>query len=271
MRPVAERPVRRNPTPTQHRPERAYRRTVQHFNSQIPPHDQRSQCPRDHIGDRIRPFLSTIQPPILQRTRRALLHCRGQLVRRGRVHLNPPLPLTVEHRRQRLHAPLAVDTATLIPSLPHIIALPAYCRTSESITQTPPESLTPPLHNLAARPAARRETLLRGGRPIDPRRFYLGYRGLSNFLNAVSASTYGLYVVREAGLDPLLVLVGTVLELSAFPFEVPIGVIADVPGFLFVALGQVILGLGLTFRSGALEAWLADGIDEERVAGTYLR
>jgi len=77
--------------------------------------------------------------------------------------------------------------------------------------------------------------------------------------------------VREAGLDPLLVLVGTVLELSAFPFEVPIGVIADVPGFLFVALGQVILGLGLTFRSGALEAWLADGIDEERVAGTYLR
>ena len=146
------------------------------------------------------------------------------------------------------------------------------------------------------RPAARRETLLPGGRPIDPRRFYLGYRGLANFLNAVAASTYGLYVVREAGLDPLqLLLVGTALELSAFAFEVPTGVIADVysrrlsiligvfvtglswivmaavPGFLFVALGQVILGLGFTFRSGALEAWLADEIGEERAAGTYLR
>ena len=144
--------------------------------------------------------------------------------------------------------------------------------------------------------AARSETLLPGGRPIDPRRFYLGYRGLANFLNAVAASTYGLYVVREAGLDPLqLVLVGTALELSAFAFEVPTGVIADVysrrlsiligvfitglswivmaavPGFLFVALGQVILGLGFTFRSGALEAWLADEIGEERAAGTYLR
>ena len=138
--------------------------------------------------------------------------------------------------------------------------------------------------------------LLRGGRPVDPRRFYLGYRGVANFLNAIAAATYGLYVVREAGLSPLeLVLVGTALELSAFAFEVPTGVVADVysrrlsvligvlvtgvawivmaaiPGFLFVALGQVTLGLGFTFRSGALEAWLADEIGEERAAASYLR
>ena len=141
-----------------------------------------------------------------------------------------------------------------------------------------------------------RATLLPGGRTADPRRFYLGYRALANFLNAVAAATYGLYVVREAGLSPLeLVLVGTALELSAFVFEVPTGVIADVysrrlsvligvfvsgvswmvmaavPGFLFVAIGQVILGLGFTFRSGALEAWLADEIGEDRAAATYLR
>ena len=141
-----------------------------------------------------------------------------------------------------------------------------------------------------------RATLLLRGRPVEPRRFYLGYRGVHSFLGAVAAATYGLYVVREAGLSPLeLVLVGTALELSAFAFEVPTGVIADVysrrlsvligvlvtgvswmvmaavPGFLFVVLGQVILGLGFTFRSGALEAWLADEIGEDRAAATYFR
>ncbi len=138
--------------------------------------------------------------------------------------------------------------------------------------------------------------MLPGGRPIDPRRFYLVYRGLASFLTAVAVATYGLYVVREAGLTPLeLMLVGTALELSAFIFEVPTGVIADVysrrlsvllgsllmglsyvvmaavPGFLFVTVGQMILGLGFTFRSGALEAWLADEIGEGPAAGAYLR
>lgn len=146
------------------------------------------------------------------------------------------------------------------------------------------------------RPARGRGTLLPGGRPIDPRRFYFLYRAGASFLTAVAVATYGLYVVREAGLTPLeLMLVGTALELSAFIFEVPTGVIADVysrrlsvllgslvmglsyvvmaavPGFLFVALGQMILGLGFTFRSGALEAWLADEIGEGPAAGSYLR
>ena len=146
------------------------------------------------------------------------------------------------------------------------------------------------------RPAARRETLLSGGRPIDPRRFYLGYRGAAGFLSAVALATYGLYVVREAGLSPLeLVLLGTITETASFLFEVPTGVIADVysrrfsvllavlvnalaftvmaavPGFGFVAVGSFLFGLAWTFRSGALEAWLADEIGEERAAGTYLR
>jgi MFS family permease len=139
-------------------------------------------------------------------------------------------------------------------------------------------------------------TLLPGGRPADPRRFYLLYRGASGFLTAVALATYGLYVVREAGLSPLeLVLLGTITEASSFLFEVPTGVIADVysrrlsvllavvttavaftvmgavPGFLFLAIGSALFALGWTFRSGALEAWLADEIGEERAAASYLR
>ncbi|MBT5773229.1 MAG: MFS transporter [Dehalococcoidia bacterium] len=138
--------------------------------------------------------------------------------------------------------------------------------------------------------------MLPGGRPLDPRRFYLAYRAAAGFLSAVALATYGLYVVREAGLSPLeLVLLGTITEGASFLFEVPTGVIADVysrrlsillapltnalafivmaavPGFLFVAAGSVLFALSWTFRSGALEAWLADEIGEDRAAGSYLR
>jgi len=107
-------------------------------------------------------------------------------------------------------------------------------------------------------------------------------------------ATYGLYVVREAGLSPLqLILVGTALEVSAFLFEVPTGVVADVysrrlsvvlsvlingVGFLlmgavasfgFIVLGSFVWGFSFTFRSGAFEAWLADEIGEEDAALTY--
>jgi DHA3 family tetracycline resistance protein-like MFS transporter len=141
-----------------------------------------------------------------------------------------------------------------------------------------------------------RLTLLPSGGPLDPRRFYLLYRGAAGLLLAFALATYGLYVVREAGLSAFeLVLLGTITEVSSFVFEVPTGVVADVysrrlsvlfavlvnalaftvmaavPGFLFVAVGSALFALGWTFRSGALEAWLADEIGEERAAATYLR
>jgi DHA3 family tetracycline resistance protein-like MFS transporter len=93
--------------------------------------------------------------------------------------------------------------------------------------------------------------------------------------------------VQTVGLNPFqLVLVGTVLELSAFVAEVPTGLVADVysrrlsviVGFVLVGLGfivegsipqfwaillaQVIWGIGATFQSGALEAWVADEVGE---------
>lgn len=117
---------------------------------------------------------------------------------------------------------------------------------------------------------------------------------------AVLFTTYGfitaIYRVQTAGLNPLqLVLVGTVLELSVFLFEIPTGLVADVysrrlsviigyaligagfvlegslPLFATILLAQVLWGVGYTFISGAQDAWLADEIGEERLTQAYLR
>jgi len=105
-----------------------------------------------------------------------------------------------------------------------------------------------------------------------------------------------VYQVSAVGLNALqLVLVGTTLEISAFVFEIPTGVIADVysrrlsiiigmfvlglgfvvegafPFFAPILLAQVICGLGYTFTSGATEAWIADEIGEERAGKAFLR
>ncbi|RIK36183.1 MAG: MFS transporter [Chloroflexi bacterium] len=105
-----------------------------------------------------------------------------------------------------------------------------------------------------------------------------------------------LFQVQEVGLSPLqLVLVGTVLEATAFIFEVPTGVVADVysrrlsviigyfllgssvmmigllPHFETILMAQVIAGIGYTFMSGAEEAWIADEIGEGQVGPVYVR
>lgn len=105
-----------------------------------------------------------------------------------------------------------------------------------------------------------------------------------------------LYQVTVAELTPLqLVLVGTTLEIAAFVFEVPTGVIADIysrklsviigyilmglgflvmglfPTFIPILLAQVIWGLGYTFTSGAEEAWISDEIGEQQANKLFLR
>jgi DHA3 family tetracycline resistance protein-like MFS transporter len=105
-----------------------------------------------------------------------------------------------------------------------------------------------------------------------------------------------VYYVQVVGLGPLqLVLLGTVVEVSKLLFEVPTGVVADlygrrlsviigvllvgacfvVQGLLplvaAIVLAEVLRGIGATFNSGALEAWIADEIGEDRAAGAYLR
>jgi DHA3 family tetracycline resistance protein-like MFS transporter len=105
-----------------------------------------------------------------------------------------------------------------------------------------------------------------------------------------------LYEATVAGLTPVqLILVGTTLEISAFLFEVPTGIVADVysrrlsiiigyvlmglgflvegffPAFLPILLAQVIWGLGYTFTSGATQAWITDEVGEEAANKLFLR
>jgi DHA3 family tetracycline resistance protein-like MFS transporter len=108
--------------------------------------------------------------------------------------------------------------------------------------------------------------------------------------------TTSLYEATVAGLTPVqLILVGTALEISAFVFEVPTGIVADVysrrlsiiigyvlmgagflvegffPAFLPILLAQVIWGLGYTFTSGATQAWITDEIGEDDANKLFMR
>jgi len=105
-----------------------------------------------------------------------------------------------------------------------------------------------------------------------------------------------IYRVQTVGLDPLqLVLTGTTLEVTAFLFEIPTGVFADVysrrlstilgvtliglsflieglfPVFSIILLAQVVWGIGWTFISGAEDAWISDEIGVEQAAPLFLR
>ncbi|MBI2951553.1 MFS transporter, partial [bacterium] len=125
---------------------------------------------------------------------------------------------------------------------------------------------------------------------------YLILSGASTLFSAMMFTVLTVYYVTVVGLNPLqLVLVGTVMEATAFLFEVPTGVVADVysrrlsviigtflvgvcfvieglvPLFGAILLAEVIRGVGETFISGAREAWIADEVGEARVNHVFLR
>ncbi|MBM3123517.1 MAG: MFS transporter [Chloroflexi bacterium] len=130
---------------------------------------------------------------------------------------------------------------------------------------------------------------------LDAARVYLFIEISASVFFGMMFVTTSLYEATVAGLTPLqLVLVGTTLELSAFVFEVPTGVVADVysrrvsiiigyvlmgigflveglfPAFLPILLAQVIWGLGYTFTSGATQAWITDEVGEEPANKLFL-
>jgi DHA3 family tetracycline resistance protein-like MFS transporter len=131
---------------------------------------------------------------------------------------------------------------------------------------------------------------------LDATRVYLFIEfAASGFFSMMFVAT-SLYEATVAGLTPVqLVLVGTTLELSAFLFEIPTGVVADAysrrisiiigyllmgvgflveglfPAFLPILLAQVIWGLGYTFTSGASQAWITDEIGEEPANKLFMR
>jgi DHA3 family tetracycline resistance protein-like MFS transporter len=124
----------------------------------------------------------------------------------------------------------------------------------------------------------------------------LAWTGVVGLAWAIMYTISAVYYVREAGMNPLqLMLVGTVLEGTIFVFEIPTGVIADtysrrlsviigsvlfglsallqglVPVFGLILVAEGIRGLGWTFVSGALDAWVADEVGAEHVGPLYQR
>ncbi|MGZ8562298.1 MAG: MFS transporter [Candidatus Limnocylindria bacterium] len=114
------------------------------------------------------------------------------------------------------------------------------------------------------------------------------------FMMVITAA--GLFMIQVAKLDALqLVLVGTTLELSAFLFEIPTGVVADTvsrrlsvivgtamigiglmvwgawPLFGTILIGQVLWGIGFTFTSGATQAWISDETGNVQSGPIYMR
>ena len=127
-------------------------------------------------------------------------------------------------------------------------------------------------------------------------RVWLLWSGGQALLSSLAFTAIMIYRITEVGLSPLeLVLVGTVMEIVVFLFEIPTGVVADlrsrrlsmligavliglafileglVPAFGALLLAQAIWGLGYTFTSGASEAWISDEIGEEAAARAFLR
>lgn len=114
------------------------------------------------------------------------------------------------------------------------------------------------------------------------------------FYGLVFAATM-IYMVGT-GLTPIqLVLVGTVLEASVLVLEVPTGVLADrrsrrlsaivgyalvgagfalmgfVPQFWAFLVSSAVWGLGYTFTSGAVEAWIVDEIGQSGAEPVLIR
>ena len=131
---------------------------------------------------------------------------------------------------------------------------------------------------------------------VPPGLIYIVQGGFYGFSTAMVFTFIAVYYVETAGFNPLqLVLIGTVLEIAVFVFEIPTGIVADlysrrlsviigicligitfvvealVPIFVYILAMQIIRGIGHTFVSGALEAWLADEVGEENLAGILVR
>ncbi len=125
---------------------------------------------------------------------------------------------------------------------------------------------------------------------------YLLRCGLSALCGGMIFTALTAYYVRNVGLNPLqLVLVGTAVETTCFLFEVPTGIVADlysrrlsviiggfligfcymltglVPLFLTIIVAEIIRGIGETFISGAVDAWIADEVGSAQVGHTFLR
>ncbi|MDK0981218.1 tetracycline efflux MFS transporter TetA(P) [Clostridium perfringens] len=130
---------------------------------------------------------------------------------------------------------------------------------------------------------------------------YLLFSAIAAMCFSLVATVMVVYHIEIVHLNPLqLILVGTTLELACFIFEIPTGIVADVysrklsiviggvltgvgfilegsiSSFVFVLVAQIVWGLGSTFISGSLEAWIAEeeknkDLDEIYIKGAQAR
>lgn len=130
----------------------------------------------------------------------------------------------------------------------------------------------------------------------DSLKMYIWMCFLSQFFFTLIFTVSLLYQVKIVELNPMqLILIGTVLELTVFLFEIPTGVVADLksrklsiiigylligigflieglfPFFVAVLVAQILWGIGYTFTSGAKQAWIADELGEERTAYAFIK
>jgi len=129
-----------------------------------------------------------------------------------------------------------------------------------------------------------------------PSHIHLVKTALVSFASSLVWTSMIVYQLEVVGLNPLqLVLLGTVMEISIFLFEIPTGIVADlysrrasailgygllglgflvqglIPTFEVLVLGNLIWGLGFTFTSGAYDAWLVDELGQAQAAQAMLR
>ena len=125
----------------------------------------------------------------------------------------------------------------------------------------------------------------------DPKTVYYLVVFLQNLAMSMMATSYVLFLYSK-GLDPLQAnLVNTVFMVGNFIFEVPTGVYADYFGrkksimlfflvwglghfiyffsnsFIGFALAELTAALGITFITGALDAWMIDSVGEGEYVG----
>lgn len=125
---------------------------------------------------------------------------------------------------------------------------------------------------------------------------YYIYFGTSSLLLSLVTSITEIYYINVVKMNAFqLVIVGTVLEIADFIFEIPTGILADTKGkklalvtgsvitgfsfliegifpfFILVLASQVLWSVGYTLTSGADSAWIADEIGEEKVGLVFIK
>lgn len=125
---------------------------------------------------------------------------------------------------------------------------------------------------------------------------YLLFSAITAMCFSLVATVMIVYHIEIVHLNPLqLILVGTTLELACFIFEIPTAIVADVysrklsiviggvltgvgfilegsiSSFVFLLVAQIVWGLGSTFISGSLEAWIAEEEKNKDLDEIYIK